>query len=152
MTIALIADPSDATRHAAAGMLENLGFRVETACDIAEALELVRKLAPALVLADGRLETADGGPAVAAIRKISNACLFHVSADGGAAGVRGAMEAGADDYLVKPYDAALLGFKLAQARTRGRLKPVPRLVQDNSTDAMAQGMVSRRFQAFGKAV
>src|SRR5690606_39636150 len=45
-----------------------------------------RGLAPGLVLADARLETADGGHAIAAIRKISNACLFHVSADGGAAG------------------------------------------------------------------
>jgi len=148
LTIALVADPSAAMRLAASQMLESLGFRVATAGDAAGALALVRELAPALVLADARLETADGGLAVAAIRKISKACLFHVSADGGAAGVRSAMEAGADDYLVKPYDAALLGFKLAQARTRGRLKPVPRLVQDNA----ASDAQSRRFQMFGKAV
>lgn len=129
-------------------MLESLGFRVVTACNAAEALASVRELAPDLVLADAGLETADGGLAVAAIRKISNACLFHISADGGAAGVRGAMEAGADDYLVKPYDAALLGFKLAQARTRGRLKPMPRLVQDN---AMPEAL-GWRLQRFGKAV
>lgn len=148
MTIALVADPSAATRLAASQMLESLGFRVATACDAAEALALVRELAPGLVLADARLETTDGGLVVAAIRKASDACLFHVSADGGAAGVRGAMEAGADDYLVKPYDAALLGFKLAQARTRGRLRPVPRLVQDNA----APESPVWRFQVFGKAV
>ncbi|MBX3488303.1 response regulator [Parvibaculum sp.] len=148
MTTALVADPSEAARQTAARMLESLGFRVATACNAAEALALVRELAPGLVLADARLETADGGLAIAAIRKISGVCLFHVSADGGAAGVRGAMEAGADDYLVKPYDAALLGFKLAQARTRGRLKPVPRLVQDN---AAPEGP-GWRLQSFGKAV
>ena len=148
MTTALVADPSAAMRLAASQMLESLGFRVATACDAAEALALVRELAPGLVLADARLETADGGLVVADIRKISNACLFHVSADGGAAGVRGAMEAGADDYLVKPYDAALLRFKLAQARTRGRLKPAPRLVQDNA----APEAFGWRLQTFGKAI
>ncbi|MEX2249409.1 MAG: response regulator, partial [Parvibaculum sp.] len=113
MTTALVADSSAAMRLAASQMLESLGFRVIVSGDAADALSLTREIRPDLVLVDGRLETADGGLAVAAIRKISNACLFHVSADGGAAGVRSAMEAGADDYLVKPFDAALLRFKLA---------------------------------------
>lgn len=138
-------------RLAASQMLESLGFRVIVSGDAADTLSLARELRPDLVLVDGRLETADGGLAVAAIRKISNACLFHVSADGGAAGVRSAMEAGADDYLVKPFDAALLRFKLAQARTRCRLRPEnawPRLVSDNS----AGRAILWQLQPFGRAI
>lgn len=151
MTIALVADSSAATRQAAAQMLESLGFRVVTACDAREALALTREHWPDLVLVDASLETAEGILAVTAIRKISNTCLIHVSADGGAAGVRGAMEAGADDYLVKPFDVALLRFKLGQARTRRRLRPTgarPMLVQDNA----AAGAASWRLRSFGKAV
>ena len=138
MSTALVADPSTATRQAAAEMLESLGFQVVTAAAATEALSLTEELAPDLVLADARLETADGALAIAAIRRISDACLIHLSADGGAAGVRGAMDAGADDYLVRPFDISLLRFKLAQARTRRRLRPPedkPRLVQDNSRNA-----------------
>jgi DNA-binding response OmpR family regulator len=57
------------------------------------------------------------------------------------------MDAGADDYLIKPFDRELLSFKLDQARARGRLRtrgtPM-KLVQDNSH--------SWRFRVFGKAV
>jgi two-component system chemotaxis response regulator CheY len=151
LVTALVADPSAAPRRAAGFLLESLGFRVAMAATMEEALALAKGLQPDLVLADARLEGAEGGSPVEALRTVSDACLFHVTADGGAAGVRRAVEAGADDYLVKPFDAALLDFKLAQARSRGRLAAKPsslRLVQDNA----AAGDTSWRFQLFGKAV
>lgn len=148
MATALVADPSTAARHAAAEMLESLGFQVVTAAAATETLLQTAELGPDLVLVDARLETADGALAIAAIRQISDACLIHLSADGRSSEVRGAMAAGADDYLVKPFDVSLLRFKLAQARTRRRLQPAKlRLVQDNTpVVAPRQG-----FQLFGRA-
>lgn len=135
-------------------MLERLGYRVATASTAEEALALIAGTAPDLVLADARVETANGDPLPAAIRKLSGGrdiCLFHVTADAGASSIRRAIDAGADDYLVKPYDEALLSFKLMQARARGRLdagRPKLRVVQDNS----AAGATSWRFGLYGKAV
>lgn len=154
MNTALVADPSPAARRVASHLLERLGFRVAGASGSGEALALIAGTAPDLIMIDGRLETPNGGLLVEAVRRLPRGrdfCLFHVTADGAPASVRRALEAGADDYLVKPFDEALLDFKLAQARTRGRLdarRTHLRLVQDNS----ATGATSWRFGLFGKAV
>lgn len=154
MATALIADLSDASRRAASHLLERLGFRVATASAAEEALALIAGTAPDLVLADARIETSNGGPLSPSIRKLARGkdiCLFHVTADAGASSIRRAMEAGADDYLVKPYDEALLRFKLMQARARGRIdagRPKLRVVQDNA----ATGETSWRFGLYGKAI
>ncbi len=152
MAKALIADSSAAAGRAAAHLLERLGFRVACAANAEEALALVAGTRPELVLADGRIETREGRLLTEAIRKQGwgrDICLFHVAADDSAASVRRALEAGADDYLVKPYDEALLRFKLMQARTRGKLdagRPALRLVQDNSST----GETSWRFKVYGR--
>lgn len=109
--------------------------------------------APDLIMIDGRLEMPSGGLLVEALRRLPGGqdfCLFHVTGDAAPASVRRAIEAGADDYLAKPFDEALLAFKLGQARTRGRLagRSHLRLVQDNS----AAGATAWRFGLFGKAV
>lgn len=154
MATALIADISDASRRAASHLLERLGYRVATASAAEEALALIAGTAPDLVLADARIETANGDLLPVAIRKLTGGkdiCLFHVTADAGASSIRRAIDVGADDYLVKPYDEALLRFKLMQARTRGRLdagRPALKVVQDNSST----GVTSWRFGLYGKAV
>lgn len=154
MVTALVADQSAEARRAASHMLERLGFRVAGAAGAEEALALIAGTAPDLVLADARLETPGGRTLLEAIRKQADGaapCVFHVTSDAAPASIRRAIEAGADDYLVKPYDEALLRFKLAQARTRGRLeagRPALRVVQDNSS----AGATSWRFGLYSKAV
>jgi len=146
---ALIADSSAPFRRAARFLLESLGFEVAEARDGAEAAALVEGMSPDLVILDAHLAGGEGTSLIEAVRALPEgrqACLFFV-AEGGPASVRAAIEAGADDYLIKPFDRELLSFKLAQARGRGRLTEGARamkLVQDNSR--------SWRFRAFGKAV
>lgn len=158
MVNALIADPSTEARRAASHMLERLGFRVAGAASAEEALALIAATGPDLVLAEARLETADGRPLLDAVRAQAGGkdlCFFHVTSDGSAASIRRAIEAGAGDYLVKPYDEALLRFKLAQARTRGRLdagRPKLRLVQEGARIGASTGATSWRFGLYGKAV
>lgn len=147
MATVLIADSSAPLRRAASYLFESLGFEVAGARDMAEALAMVEGLSPDLVILDACL--AGGASAVESIRRLPEgrrACVFFV-ADGGPASVRAAMDAGADDYLIKPFDRELLAFKLAQARARGRLTevpPAPKLVQDNAS--------GWRFRTFGKAI
>ena len=154
MVTALVADQSAEARRAASHMLERLGFRVAGAAGAEEALALIAGTSPDLILADARLETGGGRMLLEAIRRQAEgatSCVFHVTSDPAAASIRRAIDAGADDYLVKPYDEALLRFKLAQARTRGRLEAGRarlRVVQDNSS----AGATSWRFGLYGKAV
>lgn len=149
MATALIADSSAPLRRAARFLFESLGFDVAGARDGAEAAALVEGLSPDLIILDARLVGGEGTSLIEAIRALPEgrrACVFYV-ADGGPVSVRAAIEAGADDYLIKPFDRELLAFKIAQARGRGRLTEgvrVTKLVQDNSR--------SWRFRAFGKAV
>jgi two-component system chemotaxis response regulator CheY len=149
---ALVADSSAAAGRAAAHLLERLGFRVACAEGADEAIALIAGTRPELVLADCRIETAGGRGLIETIRRQGwggDICLFHVTADGSPSSIRRALDAGADDYIVKPYDEALLRFKLMQARTRGRLdtgRPRLRVVQDNSST----GDTSWRFRVYGR--
>lgn len=162
---ALIADPSAAAGGAAAYLLERLGFRVVLTDNADEALALIAGTSPDLVLAEARVTMRDGRWLTEAIRHQPGGqapCLFHVTAESAAASIHRAIEAGADDYLVKPYDEALLRFKLVQAKMRGRLggRAKLRLVQDNDAvvaGSQAQagvrtGDTSWRFRLYGRAV
>ncbi len=149
MATSLIADSSAPVRKAAQFLLESLGFEVAGARDGAEVLAALKGLAPDLVILDARLAGTETVPLIEEIRSMpegARTCIFFV-AEGGPASVRAAIDAGADDYLIKPFDRELLSFKLDQARARGRLRESARtmkLVQDNSH--------SWRFRVFGKAV
>jgi two-component system chemotaxis response regulator CheY len=150
MATVLIADSSAPFRRAAQFLLESLGHEVAGARDGAEALDLLEGMSPDLVIVDARLPGFEGTALVETMRALPDGrrpCIFFVAENSGPASVRAALEAGADDYLIKPFDRELVSFKLAQARSRGRLieRPrVTRLVQDNSS--------SWRFRTFGKAV
>jgi CheY-like chemotaxis protein len=52
--------PNDAARHAKTRLLINAGFRVEEAADGAQALAMVAKLQPSLVLLDMKLPDVSG--------------------------------------------------------------------------------------------
>lgn len=149
MATVLIADSSAPFRRAAQFLLESLGHEVVGARDGMEALALVQGMSPDLVIADARLPGYEGTALVEAIRALPESrrpCIFFVAENSGPASVRAALDAGADDYLIKPFDRELVSLKLVQAEARGRLieRPrVTRLVQDNTS--------SWRFRTFGKA-
>jgi two-component system chemotaxis response regulator CheY len=146
----ILADPSTEVGRAAACLLESLGHSVETARTGEEALDLVRGKSPDLVIVDARLSGFEGAALIEAIRALPycrQPCIFFVAENSSPMAVRSALDAGADDYMIKPFDRDIVLFKLAQARARGRLverHQAPRFVQDNAN--------SWRFRAFGKAV
>lgn len=146
----ILADQSAAVRRAAKFLFESLGHSVEVARNGVEVLELVKGMSPDLVIVDARLEGFEGTALVEAIRALADCrhpCIFFVAENGSPMAVRSALDAGADDYLIKPFDRDIVSFKMAQARARGRLveRPhAPRFVQDNSN--------SWRLRAFSKAV
>lgn len=146
----ILADRSAEARRAAKFVFESLGHSIELARNGQEVLTLVQGMSPDLVIIDEHLAGYEGSALVEAIRKLPDCrqpCIFFVAENGSAIAVRSALDAGADDYLIKPFDRDLVSFKIAQARARRRLveEPhAPRFVQDNSG--------SWRFRTFSRAV
>lgn len=146
----ILADSSAEFRRAAQCLLESLGHAVVVARNGSESLELLQGMSPDLVVLDARLPGYEGTDLIEIMRAmpgLRRPCIFYVPENGRPASVRAALDAGADDYLIKPFDRELVAFKITQAKARGRLIERPaatKLVQDNSS--------SWRFRTFGRAV
>jgi DNA-binding response OmpR family regulator len=108
--------------------LVSAGYEVITASSGTEALDLVDKKHPDLVLLDVMMPGIDGIEVCRRIRRFSNVPIIMVTAKGSENDrVRG-LDAGADDYIVKPYAATEL-----LARVRAVLRRAE--ISDNSFQA-----------------
>ena len=88
--------------------LSTEGYEVATASNGQEALELVSKEVPDLVLLDVMMPVLDGFEACERIREFSNVPIIMLTAKGEEIHrVRG-LNLGADDYVVKPFSAGEL--------------------------------------------
>lgn len=120
MAKALVIDPSASSARTTQKLLESLGIEAESRGSVESMLP-----AADLVLVDAgtSLKMSGDMSAVEAVRQANPlSCLIFLIEDGGQATIKAAMEAGADDYLVKPFSRDLLAFKLAQSQARGRLR------------------------------
>ena len=96
-------------------------YAVETATDGIDALEALRLRKPALVLSDVMMPNLDGFGLLRAVRsdpKLDAVRFIVLSARAGEEATIDGLEAGADDYLVKPFAAREL---LARVRTHVEL-------------------------------
>jgi PAS domain S-box-containing protein len=101
------------------GLLEE-DYVVETAADGAEALARAREQAPDLVLTDVMMPVMDGFELLAALQEdplTLGVPVVMLSARGGEEGLLEGLDAGADDYLIKPFTAREL-----RARVRSNLE------------------------------
>ena len=85
--------------------LETAGYQVDTAHNGQEAVERVANAAPDLILLDVMMPIMDGFTACERIREFSTVPIIILTAKGEERDrVRG-LDAGADDYVVKPFSA-----------------------------------------------
>ncbi len=85
--------------------LQTEGYQVRTASNGQEAVEAVAADQPDLILLDVMMPVMDGFTATTRIREFSNVPIILVTAKGEERDrVRG-LDAGADDYIVKPFSA-----------------------------------------------
>lgn len=103
----LIADDTAFMRMTLRNVIEKNGYQVVgEAADGEEAIALYRELQPDLVTMDITMPKMDGITAIREIRKIDpRAKIIVCSAMGQKPMVIEALEAGAQDFLVKPFDA-----------------------------------------------
>ncbi len=115
----LVADDNADMRDYIATLLAD-EYTVQTAPDGQAALELAREDPPDLVLTDVMMPQLDGFGLLAALHSDSRTLhvpVLMVSARAGEEGVVEGLEAGADDYLIKPFSAREL-----LARVRANLE------------------------------
>ena len=120
----LVADDNADMRDYLARLLRTAGYQVTTVTDGRAALEAVRVTAPDLVISDVMMPRLDGLGLVAALRGDARTAAVPVLLLSARAGQEASIEglqAGADDYLVKPFSAAEL---LARARASVELARV----------------------------
>lgn len=106
-SIVLIEDDVD-IRHLVADTLSSEGFDVETADRALPGLELAVKGNPDLVLLDLGLPDLDGSELLRMIRAVSTVPIIVITARGADSDVVSTLDAGADDYLTKPFSVAQL--------------------------------------------
>jgi|tagenome__1003787_1003787.scaffolds.fasta_scaffold20076730_2 two-component system chemotaxis response regulator CheY len=114
MKTAVIADDSAIVRRIARAILETFGFTCREACDGREALEACRESMPMLLLLDWEMPELDGIGVARALRAEESADLkiLFCSTHNDLQHIWMALEAGSDEYVMKPFDAGILEDKL----------------------------------------
>ena len=111
-------DDSRVMRKVARRILEGLGLEVAEAADGMEALAWCRTAMPDSILLDWNMPLMDGLAFLRALRaaplgEMPVVVFCTVEADPGRIAL--ALDNGADEYIMKPFDSDILAMKLAEA-------------------------------------
>lgn len=115
--LALVADDDREIRELVALRLEAAGFEVLQAGDGPQALALADERGPDVAVLDVMMP-GDGLEVARALRASLDCGIVMLSALGAPGDLRGAYDAGADDYVVKPFDAQDLVARVTAASRR----------------------------------
>jgi two-component system chemotaxis response regulator CheY len=122
---ALVVDASNTMRSVLHRILSMRGFTVEEANDCTQAMDVLRSMGTAdLVLVDWVANQSGSLEFVSRLRHEQagdTRVMMLVAAEPGARELHGALIAGADDYLIKPFTALQMDEKLAQVGLAWRI-------------------------------
>ena len=134
----LVVDDDEANRDVLSRRLKRQGHEVETASSGAEALELMRRTQFDVVLLDIMMPDMDGYEVLGHIKadvRLQHIPVIMISALTELQSVVRCIEAGAEDYLAKPFDPTLLKARIAASlgkkRGRDRETDLYERLQDN---------------------
>ena len=111
----LVVDDSKVIRKVARHILETLNFTVDEAEDGREALNRIEASVPDVVLLDWNMPVMSGIEFIVALRRQdggSQPKVVFCTTENDVAHIREAIEAGADEYVMKPFDHDTLQMKL----------------------------------------
>src|SRR6201996_8563067 len=116
--LCLVVDDSRVVRKVARRILEELGFGVAEASDGAEGLAWCRGAMPDVVLLDWNMPGMDGLEFLRRLREEPGGKAPKVvfcSVENDLDRIRQALDAGADEYIMKPFDGDIVASKLTLA-------------------------------------
>ena len=136
----LVVDDQSQIRRFMRTTLASSGYEVDEAKTGEEALEKVRKFRPDLVVLDVNMPGMGGFAACRAIRNDTNIAIIMLTVRNSEADKVGALDAGADDFVTKPFSTPEL-----LARIRAALRRVP--VSQSSPARLCIGQLVIDFAA-----
>ena len=113
----LVVDDSTVIRKVARRILEELHFEIAEAEDGEKALALCREAMPDAVLLDWNMPVMDGIEFLAALRSTPGGDqpkVVFCTTENDIAHIAKAMRAGADEYIMKPFDKEIVEAKFQE--------------------------------------
>jgi two-component system chemotaxis response regulator CheY len=113
----LVVDDSAVIRKVARRILESLDFVIAEAEDGTAALELCRQKMPDAILLDWNMPVMDGYAFLKEIRREPGGDrpkIVFCTTDNDVSAIARAMHAGADEYIMKPFDREIMTQKFEQ--------------------------------------
>ncbi len=115
----LVIEDDDGIRELVGNLLATAGYLVSYASDGTAAIKKFKSDNPDLLLLDIMLPGQDGIEVCREVRTLSGVPIIMLTARSDTNDVVAGLEAGADDYIAKPFEGAEL-----VARIRARLRPI----------------------------
>jgi DNA-binding response OmpR family regulator len=140
----LFVEDDPAIRETTVLVLGRLGFEVRPAVDGQAGLDAFRAVEPDVALLDVMLPRIDGISLTGLIRARSMVPVVLLSARSDPLDVVAGLEAGADDYVTKPYDGPVLAARLrAVLRRVGRAEEADGILRCGELEVDPAGMTAR---------
>jgi two-component system chemotaxis response regulator CheY len=124
MKTGLVVDDSAVIRKVARRILETLDFSVRDAEDGQKALALCAEEMPAVVLLDWNMPNMDGYDVLRHLRQLPGGDrpkVLFCTTENDIGAIARALRAGADEYIMKPFDREIMMAKLDQVGFTVRL-------------------------------
>lgn len=138
MTTVLVVDDEANIRELVSLYLTSAGYTVECAPDGPLALVLISEKAPDLVVLDIGLPGMSGAEVCSAIRAVSEVPIVMLTARSGDLDKVALLEAGADDYVVKPFSPPELIARVRAVLRRSGATRVEGSERDEEADTIVR--------------
>ena len=116
MKTCIVVDDSRVVRKVTRRIIEGLGFQCFEAGNGQEAFEMCQKNMPDVVLLDWNMPVMSGIEFLEKLREVDSdhhSRVIFCTTENDQSHIRRAMEAGADEYIMKPFDSEIVKTKLA---------------------------------------
>jgi len=140
MASVVIIEDEQRIRELVARVLADRGHDVESTATAMEGLQAVVRISPQLVILDMGLPDLDGAELLKMIRAVSDVPIIVATARSEDRDVIRTLDAGADDYLVKPFSVDQLEARVRAVlrRTGSEGRQAPLMVGDLAIDGAAR--------------